>query len=129
MAKGQGEDLSIADIKVALVTSGYTPDIGNHEFFSDITDEVVVSGYIAGGQSLTNISISIDSIRKPVVLSADEVQWMIALPEGRYAIIYVDKGTPATSPLLGYIDFGANKDSATEFRISWINTPIELRTY
>lgn len=39
-------------IKAAITTSTYTPDPLTHDFFNDVTNEVVGTGYTAGGATL-----------------------------------------------------------------------------
>ena len=46
-------DLVNDAIKVMLCTSAYVPNQDAHQFKSDITGEVVGTGYTAGGQALT----------------------------------------------------------------------------
>jgi hypothetical protein len=45
-------DFDTNTIKVALTTSSYTPDRGVHDYFNDVTNEVVGTGYTAGGATL-----------------------------------------------------------------------------
>src|SRR6185436_20007850 len=45
-------------IKVALVASGYTPNLDTHETFADITKEVSGTGYTAGGAALASKTIT-----------------------------------------------------------------------
>lgn len=45
-------------LKVALVTSSYTPDLGVHDFFDDVTGEVVGTGYTAGGVTLASVTVT-----------------------------------------------------------------------
>lgn len=104
-------DLDTDTIKVALVTSSYTPDIDAHEFFDDITNEVSGSGYSAGGMALSNKSVSIDDTDDEGVFDADDPVWTSATITARGAILYKDTGDPSTSPLIGYLDFGSDKTS------------------
>ena len=53
-----GESISIDwlsdTIKCALLANTYTPNKDTHEFFSDLTNEVVGTGYTAGGATLAS---------------------------------------------------------------------------
>ena len=51
-----GIDLDTDTIKVALVTATYTPDQDLHEDFADLTNEVVGTGYTAGGGALAAVA-------------------------------------------------------------------------
>lgn len=113
-------DLSTDTIKVALCTSSYTPNVDTHLFFDDITNEVVGTGYTAGGQTLTNPSVTQDDTDNEGVFDADNVTWTSSTITARYAIIYKDTGVAGTSPLIAYIDFGSDKSSsAGDFTIQW----------
>lgn len=104
-------------IKEALATSTYTPNQDTHDFFDDITNEVVGTGYTAGGVTLAGKSAGYDAASNEVRLIANNAVWgstgSPATITARYAIIYKDTGSAATSPLLGYIDFGADEAVAS----------------
>jgi len=107
-------------IKVALVTSSYSPDIDTHENFDDITNEVSGTGYTAGGAALANKAVTKDTTDDEGVFDADDLTWSSASITARGAILYKDTGTPATSQLLAYIDFAEDKSaSGGDFVIQW----------
>lgn len=113
-------DLDTDTIKVALVTSSYTPDQDTHEDFADITNEVSGTGYTAGGQALANKSVSKDNTDNEGVFDADDVTWSSSTITARGAVVYKDTGTPATSWLVAYYDFGSDKTSTSgDFTIQW----------
>lgn len=95
-------------IKIALATSSYTPDQDAHDFFDDVTNEVVGTGYTAGGATLTTPTKTYTGGTNVVKLDADDATWATATITARYAIIYKSTGTGSTSPLMGYIDFGGD---------------------
>ena len=105
-------DLSVGanTIKCALVTSSYTPNIDSHDFFDDVTNEVSGTGYTAGGATLTT-SVSQDNTDDEAVFDATDVTWANSTITARGAVIYKSTGVASTSPLICYIDFGANKTS------------------
>lgn len=97
-------------IKVALTTSSYTPNQDTHEFFSDVTNELAASGgYTAGGETLGTKALTYSAAANTVTLDAADVTWSAATFTYRYAVIYKDTGTASTSPLIGYIDLGADR--------------------
>lgn len=113
-------DLDTDTIKVALVTSTYTPDQDAHVFFSSVTNEVSGTGYTAGGASLANKTVTQDNTDNEGVFDADDVSWTTATITARGAVVYKSTGTSSTSPLICYIDFGADKVStAGTFSIQW----------
>lgn len=55
-----------------------------------------------------------------IPLIASNAVWTTASFTCRYAVIYRSTGTAATSPLLGYVDFGSNETVASgTFTIAW----------
>ena len=117
---GNSIDLENDTIKVALVTASYTPDQDNHESFADITNEVSGTGYTAGGATLSNVSVTKDNTDNEGVFDADDVTWSNSTITARGAVVYKDSGTPATSWLICYIDFGSDYSSvAGDFKIAW----------
>lgn len=109
---GTAINLASDTIKLMLLTSSYTPDIDANVFISDISaNEVAASGsYSAGGVTLTKSS-STDDTDDEGVFDATDVSITTATITARYAAIYKDTGTPATSPVICVIDFGSNQSS------------------
>lgn len=113
-------DFSSDDLKVALVTDGYTPDIDADEFFDDVDNEVSGTGYSSGGKSLANVAIGRDDANDRAFLDADDLTWPLATFTARAAVIYQNTGTPSTSRLLAYVDFDEDKiSSGQDFTIEW----------
>lgn len=114
-------DLDTDTIKVALVTDSYTPNQDTHEFFSSVTNQVANGGgYTTGGKALTNAAVTKDNTNDRAVFDADNVTWENSTITARGAVIYKDTGTPSTSPLVAYIDFGSNQSSSDgDFTITW----------
>lgn len=107
-------------IKIALVTSSYTVDIDAHNFFDDITNEVVGTGYTAGGATLGSKTSTQDNTNNRGVMDAADVTFSASTITARAGILYKDSGTPGTSPLIGYIDFTSDKSSSSsDFTIQW----------
>lgn len=104
-------NLKTDTIKISLHTSSYTPDIDTHEFFDDVTNEVTGTGYTAGGNTLS-VTTSQDNTNDKGVFDATDTSWTTATITARYAVIYKDTGTPSTSPLVCYLDFGSDFTSS-----------------
>ena len=105
-------DLDTDTIKIALVSSAYTPDKDAHDFWDDVVaNEVANSGtYTAGGATLTP-TVSQDNTDDEGVFDATDVSWTSATITARYAVIYKSTGVNSTSPLIAVIDFGTNQIS------------------
>lgn len=113
-------DLDTDTIKVALVTSSYSPNQDTHEFFSSVTNEVVGTGYSAGGAALANKAVTEDTTDDEGVFDADDTSWAGSTITARAAVLYKDTGNAATSPLIAYVDFGADKSTTSgTFLITW----------
>ena len=108
-------------IKVALCTSTYSPDQDAHDFFDDITNEVANgNGYTSGGATLANKTAGYTSGTNVIKFDGDDVSWTTSTITARYAIVYKSSGVASTSPLIAYIDFGADVSStAGTFQITW----------
>lgn len=105
-------DLGSDTIKLMLLTSSHTPDIDAEVFIDDVSaNEVGASGtYSAGGGTLT-VTASTDDTNDKGVFDATDISFTSATITARYAIIYKDTGTPATSPIICGIDFSTDKAS------------------
>ena len=107
-------------IKVALTTSAYTPDQDTHDFFNDVTNEVTGTGYTAGGATLGSKTSNYTTGTNTVWLDAADTSWTTSTITARRAVIYKSTGTASTSPVLGYVDFGADVVSSSgTFSIQW----------
>ena len=106
-------------IKVMLLGSGYTPNQATHGYQSDLTSEVVGTGYTAGGQTLVNKTEAFAGQVKK--FDADDVSWAASTITARYAaVVDTTPGTAATNPLICYVDFGADVvSSGGAFTIQW----------
>jgi hypothetical protein len=112
-------------IKVALTTSAYTPNQDTHDFFDDVTNEITGTGYSAGGVALASKTSTYDTTTDQIRLDAADTTWTTSTLTARRAVIYKSTGTPATSALIGWVDFGADvSTTAGTFQITWDATGI-----
>ena len=103
-------DLSTDTLKIALYT-------GNANLNEDTTvyttsNEVVASGYTAGGNTLTGVTIS--SSGSTAYVNFANTSWTAALT-ARCALIY---NVTRSNKAIAVIDFGADKTSTTTFTIT-----------
>ncbi len=54
-------NLEAEDLKGALVLDAHTPNFNTHDFYADLTNEVVGTGYTAGGATITGTEITVSS--------------------------------------------------------------------
>lgn len=113
-------DLDTDTIKVALVTSSYSPNQDTHEDMADVSNEVSGTGYTAGGATLANKAVTADNTDNEGVFDADDVTWSGSTITARGAVVYKSTGTAANDLLICYIDFGEDKVSSSgNFKIAW----------
>ena len=103
-------NLSTDTIKIALYTAAADLNAATTVYSS--TNEVVASGYTAGGQVMTGVAISSDGYTAYV--NWDNVSWTTAVT-ARCALMYnVTQGNKSVAVL----DFGSDKTSTTTFLIT-----------
>jgi hypothetical protein len=119
-------DFDTDTIKVALLTSSYTPNQDTHDYFNDVSaNEVTGTGYTAGGNTLASKTATYDSGTNVIVLDAADTTWASSTITARYAVVYCSTGTASTSALIGYVDFGSDQSSTNgNFTITWDSTGI-----
>jgi hypothetical protein len=104
------------DIKFALATSAYTPDIDADEWLSQVPQVPPTGSYPAGGVPLHSRAITYDSALNLTMLVSSDVFFNAIGEENtpvdvRFGVIYRNvSDNPGQSPLLAFVDFG---DAAT----------------
>lgn len=122
-----------SNIKLALLSKDYTPDLDVHEVWADLTDGEVTpthcevadgDGYTAGGLALTGLSVS---------RTEDSISWDAAnatfaslTKTFKYGVIYLDATVGAVvKPLIAVIDFDDSAvtaevtATAQDFIVTW----------
>jgi hypothetical protein len=92
---------------LALYTSAASLGPSTTEYSS--ADEVVASGYTAGGQALTGVVVSLSGTT--AFISANDLTWTAAIT-ARGALIY---NSSKSNKAVAVLDFGADKVSYTTF--------------
>jgi hypothetical protein len=103
-------DLSTDIIKMALYTGN--ANLGADTTVYSTTNEVVASGYTAGGNTLTGVAIS--SSGYTAYANWANISWTSALT-ARCALIY---NASKANRAIAVIDFGADKTSTTTFLVT-----------
>jgi hypothetical protein len=118
-------DLAEDTIRLMLVTSSYTPNIDTQTNRSQITGEVVGTGYTSGGANLANKSVTISQSTDEAVFDANNVTFSNATITAMGAVIYKSTGSPDTDNLICYLDFGQNVTSTGgDFVVAFSNDGI-----
>ena len=112
--------------KVMLVTSTYAPNKGTDAKRSDVTNEVVGTGYTAGGLAATT-TLALDTTNHAESVTFGNVSWPNATITARGAVIYKSTGTASADPIVAYVDFGADVSStAAAFAVTF-SSPLKLQ--
>lgn len=107
LAKG-AIDFDTDTFKAMLVTSTYSPNKDTHTKRSDVTNEVVGTGYTAGGMAAT-VTATKDTTNDREDISLGALSWNPATITARGAVYYKSRGGAASADeLVAYIDFGAD---------------------
>lgn len=119
MAQASGLDYDTNVINVMLTTNTYTPNQDTHEFKSSVTNEVVGTGYTAGGSALASKTVT--QTNNVVTLDAADVTWSASTITARRAVLYDNSGaSDAARVLLLWVDFGQDEISSNgNFTIQW----------
>lgn len=114
-------DLDTDAINVMLVTSTYVPDQDLHTKRSDITNEVVGTGYVAGGSALAGKAVTVDNVDNEGMFDANDLAWTTSTITARGAVLYKARGGASSADeLICYLDFVSDKIStAGTFTIQW----------
>ena len=103
-------DLSTDTIKIALYTAA--ADLNESTTAYSSVNEVVASGYTAGGEIMTGASINSDNYTAYV--NWNNVSWTTAVT-ARCALIY---NVTQSNKSIAVLDFGSDKTSTTTFLIT-----------
>ena len=103
-------DLATDTVKLALYTAN--ADLNENTTVYSATNEVVASGYTAGGNTLTGVAIN--SSGYTAYVNWANTSWTAALT-ARCALLY---NASKADRAIAVIDFGADKTSTTTFTIT-----------
>ncbi len=104
MAKGAIDNDTDA-FKVVLVTATYAENKDTHTKRSDVTNEVVGTGYTAGGVAVA-VTVTKDIVNDRVDISLGAASWPASSITARKAVYYKSRGGLASADeLVAVIDF------------------------
>ncbi len=99
-------DFDTDTFKVMLVTSAYVENKDTHAKRSDITNEVVGTGYTAGGNAISVTVPAVDTVNDRVDIALGGTTWPTSTITARKAVIYKSRGGAATADeLIAVVDF------------------------
>lgn len=103
-------DLTTDVLKMALYTAD--ADLNEATTAYSSTNEITGTGYSAGGQTLTNVTVSSSGFTAWV--SFDNVEWNPAEFTARCALIY---NSSKADRSIAVLDFGSDKTTTTTFTV------------
>ncbi|MBT9153346.1 MAG: hypothetical protein DDT39_00003 [Firmicutes bacterium] len=89
---------------VMLTTSAYLENKDTHTRRSDVTNEVVGTGYTAGGQVVAVTVAAVDTVNDRVVITFGAVTWPSSTITARKAVVYKRRGGVATADELVFVN-------------------------
>lgn len=98
-------DLDTDAIKIALFTSSAT--LGASTTAYATTDEVVGTGYTAGGNTLTGAAVTLDGTT--AIVDFNDTTWSSATITARGALIY---NSSKSNKAIAVLDFGTDKSAS-----------------
>lgn len=98
-------DLDTDVLKIALFTDAAT--LGAATTAYSTTNEVVGTGYTAGGETLTTVTVTLDG--STAIVDFDNVTWSSASFTARGALIY---NSSKTNKAIAVYDFGSNRTAS-----------------
>lgn len=101
-------------IRAVLLSAAWTPNIDTNEFWSAISaNEIVATGYTAGGITLTNKTVTYDTSSNRTYLDCDPITWASSTIDAEYIVFLKWTGTAGTSILMSYQSLTGSADSAS----------------
>lgn len=91
---GSNVNLSSGTVKVAMVDTGTYTYSASHDFYDDVSAAVIGTPQTIGSKTVTSGTFD----------GADVTFSSVSGSSVEALVIYVDTGTPGTSPLVAYID-------------------------
>lgn len=114
-------DFANDTIKLALLTSSYTPNIDTHDMWDDVSSyEASGTGYSAGGKTVTSLTTNLDAANDRAYVDAPDVTWTgLDIGTPGYAVLYQSTGTPSTSRLICYWQLGSTATNGGDYTIKF----------
>ena len=119
-----GYDLATDPVKISLHGSGYTPDLTNHTAFANLSDECTGTGYTAGGEIITNPTVTKDGANHRGVYDGDDVLWAglgALTPQPAYAVAY----DTANNKLIAYWEI-TTLTNGGDYKLQFSDSPAAI---
>lgn len=112
MRAGLGIAAVSGTVKFMLLHDTYVIDQDLHDFINDVSaNEATGTGYSAGGLTLAGVTVTADAATNASILDFTDISGISV--NCCYGVLYVDTGTPSTSPIFTVTDF-SNGDATDQ---------------
>lgn len=92
--------------KLMFLNATYVLDQDAHDFVNDVSAaQVTGTGVAAGGVAIGGVTVTADAPTNAAIIDFNDLTGISVT--ACYAVLYIDTGTPSTSPLLCITDFSA----------------------
>ena len=114
-------DWDLDTFMCALLDNSYAINIDTHAIWGDVSgDEITGTGYIAGGATISGVTVTLNLGGDQAVITANDVTWASSTITARWAIVYKYDATPSNRFLCFGYDFGSDKASNNgDFTVQW----------
>ncbi|HEY8881943.1 MAG TPA: hypothetical protein VIM47_00935 [Dermatophilaceae bacterium] len=99
-------------VKAVLCSATYTPDQDAHQYASSLTNELAGGGYAR--VTLAGKTTTYTAGTNTHMLDAADFSFPALTGTFRYLIYLIDTGVAGTSPLVAYVDFGADQTATAQ---------------
>lgn len=101
-------DFDTDTFKVMLTTSSYSENKDTHDYRDDVTNEVIGTGYTAGGNTVT-VTVTLDTANDRVDISLGGTTWTTSTITARKAVYYKSRGGASSADeVIAVNDFGSD---------------------
>ena len=102
------KEIDLKDDTLKIAAFGPTASISRDtSSYTGLSGEVSSTNYVAGGITLTNVTIAKDTTNEIVWMDCDDVEWTNVTFTARYLLVYDDTVSAKTS--VAYYDLGSNQ--------------------
>jgi hypothetical protein len=109
-----------AELKAMLVDSSYVFNKHLATTRAAVTGEVIASGYVSGGISLTTVTIEQNQTDSRIEIKADEADFgMLTATDIAGLLVYVDTGSAATDLIISAHTFPSRAPAGEDFVYFW----------
>jgi hypothetical protein len=106
-------DFDTDTFRRTLHTSSYSENKDTHDYFDDVTNEVVGTGYTAGGET-TSVTVTLDTANDRLDIVFATTTWPSSTITARKSVVRKDRGGADSADEIIFVnDFGSDVSSSS----------------